>query len=213
MDKQTFQQAAGLSAALADRWHAPVAAALFEFGIVAPHRASAWIAQVGTESGGFTALQESFDYSVDGLQRTFGARLPPALARSLGRQPGERTVPAGRQARIASIVYASRYGNGEAASGDGWRFRGRGLKQITFRANYEACGHALGVDLVAVPGLLAIDDALAARSAAWFWYANGCNQLADRGDFAQLTRRINGGLNGLADREQRWLRAQQFIHA
>lgn len=213
MDKLTFQRAAGIAPTLAERWFAPVSAALFEFGIVAPHRVAAWLAQVGHESDGFTRLQESFDYSVEGLQRTFGARMPAALARTLGRQPGERSVPVERQARIASIAYAGRYGNGEAASGDGWRYRGAGLKQITFRANYEACGHALGVDLVAAPGLLAVDDALAARSAAWFWYANGCNQLADRGDFAQLTRRINGGTNGLADREQRWLRAQQFIHA
>ncbi|MNT07244.1 Chitinase class I [compost metagenome] len=213
MNQGMFQQAAGVSEALAARWWPSVEAALFEFGILAPHRVAAWIAQVGHESDGFTQLQESFDYSVEGLQHTFGARLPPALARTLGRQPGERSVPVERQARIASIVYAKRYGNGEAASGDGWRYRGAGLKQITFRANYEACGHALGVDLVAMPGLLAVDDALAARSAAWFWYANGCNQLADRGDFGRLTRRINGGLNGLDDRRQRWLRAQQFLHA
>ncbi|SCU74131.1 conserved hypothetical protein [Cupriavidus necator] len=213
MDRQMFRQAGGLSADLADRWYPVVSAALFEFGIVAPHRVAAWIAQVGTESAGFTRLQESFDYSVDGLQRTFGARMPPALARPLGRQPGERSVPAERQARIASIVYAKRFGNGEASTGDGWRYRGLGLKQITFADNYRDCGHALGVDLVSQPDLLATDDALAARSAAWFWYAKGCSQLADLGDFEQLTRRINGGINGLDDRRQRWLRAQQFIHA
>lgn len=213
MDKQTFQQAADLSAALTDRWWPHVDAALFEFGILLPHRVAAWIAQVGHESKGFSTLAESFDYSVQSLVANFGARMPMKLAATLGRQPGERVVPIERQPRIASIVYASRYGNGEAATGDGWKFRGRGLKQITFRANYQACGHALGVDLVAKPELLATDDRLAARSAAWFWFSSGCNQLADRGDFAQLTRRINGGLNGLADRERRWLRAQQFIHA
>lgn len=213
MDKGTFQQAAGLSPAVADRWYPPVSAALFEFGILAPHRVAHWVAQVGTESGGFTRLVESFDYTVAALASKFDKRMSPALAAQLGRQPGERSVPLERQARIASIVYAKRYGNGEAASGDGWRYRGHGLKQITFRANFEACGHALGVDLVTMPGLLAADDALAARSAAWFWYANGCNQLADRGDLEQLTRRINGGLNGLDDRRQRWLRARQFIHA
>ncbi|AGW94592.1 lytic enzyme [Ralstonia pickettii DTP0602] len=213
MDKQTFQRAAGLSPALAERWHAPVSAALFEFGILAPHRVAAWIAQVGHESKGFTTLVESFDYAVPALASKFDKRITPALAAQLGRQPGERMVPVERQARIATIVYASRYGNGEAASGDGWKYRGRGLKQITFADNYRACGHALGVDLVAMPGLLAVDDALAARSAAWFWYSRGCNQLADRGDFEQLTRRINGGLNGIDDRRQRWLRAQQFLHA
>lgn len=213
MDKQTFQQAAGLSAALADRWHPHVAAALFEFGILAPRRVAHWVAQVGTESGGFTRLEESFDYKVPALASQFDKRITPALAAQLGRQPGERMVPPERQARIAAIVYARRFGNGEAGTGDGWRYRGRGLKQITFLANYEACGHALGVDLVSHPDLLATDDALAARSAAWFWYANGCNQLADRGDLEQLTRRINGGLNGLEDRRERWQRAQQYIHA
>lgn len=213
MDKQVFQRAAGIAPELAERWHAPVSAALFEFGIVAPHRVAAWIAQVGHESKGFTTLVESFDYAVPALASRFGKRITPALAAQLGRQPGERMVPLERQARIASIVYAKRYGNGEAASGDGWRYRGRGLKQITFLANYEACGQALGADLVAHPDWLGTNDSLAARSAAWFWYANGCNQLADGGDFVQLTRRINGGSNGLADREQRWMRAQQFIRA
>lgn len=213
MDKQTFRQAAGLSAELAERWFAPVSAALFEFGILAPHRVAWWIAQVGTESGGFARLQESFDYKPQGLVDTFDKRMPVALASTLGRQPGERMVPIERQARIASIVYAGRYGNGEAGTGDGWRYRGRGLKQITFLANYEACGHALGVDLVSQPDRLATDDALAARSAAWFWYANGCNQLADLGNAEQLTRRINGGLNGLDDRRRRWELAKQFLHA
>lgn len=213
MDKQTFQQAAGLSTALAERWHPAVSAALFEFGILSPQRVAAWVAQVGTESGGFSRLQESFDYSVEGLQGTFGARMPLAIAGTLGRQPGERMVPIDRQERIASIVYARRFGNSEAGSGDGWRYRGRGLKQITFADNYRECGHALGVDLVAQPDLLASDDWLAARSAAWFWYANGCNQLADIGDIEQLTRRINGGLNGLEDRRRRWNLAKQFIRA
>jgi len=213
MDKQTFQQAADLSAALADRWWPHVDAALFEFGILLPHRVAAWIAQVGHESKGFSTLAESFDYSVQGLVDVFGKRMPLAIASKLGRQPGERAVPMERQQRIANIVYAGRYGNGDAGSGDGWRHRGRSLKQITFADNYRDCGHALGVDLIAQPDLLATDDRLAARSAAWFWFAHGCNELADRGDFAQLSRRINGGLNGLADRQQRWLRAQQFIHA
>lgn len=213
MNQQVFQQAAGISEALAARWWPHVERALFEFGILQPQRVAAWIAQVGHESKGFSTLAESFDYAVDGLVATFGKRMPVDLARILGRQPGERAVPLERQQRIASIVYAGRYGNGDAASGDGWRFSGHGLKQVTFADNHRECGHALGVDLIAHPDRLATDDTLAARSAAWFWYANGCNQLADRGDFVQLTKRINGGTNGLDDRQQRWLRAQQFLHA
>ncbi|MBB2918114.1 glycoside hydrolase family 19 protein [Cupriavidus alkaliphilus] len=211
MDKKTFQLAAGLGEALADRWWPHVDAALFEFGILLPHRVAAWIAQVGHESKGFSTLAESFDYSVPGLVATFRTRMPAKLASSLGRQPGERAVPSDRQQRIASIVYAGRYGNGDAASGDGWRYRGHGLKQITFADNHRDCGFALGVDLVARPELLATDDRLAARSAAWFWYAHGCNQLIDAGDFVGLTRRINGGVNGLEDRQARWDRAKQVL--
>ena len=211
MDKHIFQEAAGVGDALADRWWPHVDAALFEFGILLPHRVAAWIAQVGHESKGFSTLVESFDYSVQGLVATFGARMPARLASSLGRQPGERAVPLDRQQRIASIVYAGRYGNGDAASGDGWRYRGHGLKQITFADNHRECGIALGVDLLTQPDLLATDDRLAARSAAWFWYAKGCNQLIDAGDFAGLTRRINGGANGLEDRRARWDRANRVL--
>lgn len=211
MDKTTFQKAAGISSALADRWWPHVEASLFEFGILLPHRVAAWIAQVGHESKGFSTLAESFDYSVDGLRTTF-ERLPAELASKLGRQPGERVVPIERQQRIASIVYAGRFGNGDATTGDGWRYRGRSLKQITFLANYADCGQALGVDLVAEPDLLATDDRLAARAAGWFWYAKDCNQLADAGDQRALTKRINGGLNGLDDRVYRFVRARQYIN-
>lgn len=212
MNQELFQQAAGVSPALAARWWPHIEAALFEFGILKAHRVAAWIAQVGHESAGFTTVAESFNYSVQGLVATFGNRIS-AHAAKLGRQPGEKIVPVERQQRIASIVYASRYGNSDAASGDGWRYRGRGLKQITFAGNYGPCGQALGVDLLTNPDLLATDDSLAARSAAWFWYANGCNQLADAGNFDGLTRRINGGTNGIEDRRKRWDRAKQILGA
>ncbi|MFS8973852.1 glycoside hydrolase family 19 protein [Cupriavidus necator] len=212
MNQEIFQAAAGLAPGTAARWWPHVEAALFEFGILQPKRAAAWLAQVGHESLGFTRLQESFDYKPEALVATFGRRMPADLARKLGRQPGESSVPLDRQRRIAAIVYAGRYGNGDAASGDGWRFSGHGLKQVTFYDNHLACSHALGVDLVAHPELLVTDDRLAARSAAWFWYANGCNQLADAGDFVALTRRINGGENGLALREKRWELAKRIIN-
>lgn len=92
---------------------------------------------------------------------------------------------------------------GNTEPGDGLRFRGRGLIQITGRANYKACGDALGIKLIDTPERLE-EDVLAVRSAAWWWHAHGCNELADAGDFVALTRRINGGTNGLADRTQRW---------
>lgn len=96
-----------------------MSAALFEFGILAPHRVSAWIALVGHEPKGFASLVESFDYAVPALSAKFDRRITPALVAQLGRQPGERMAPLERQGRIAAIVYAKLYGDGEAASGDG----------------------------------------------------------------------------------------------
>ena len=96
-------------------------------------------------------------------------------------------------------AYEGRADLGNTEAGDGPRFRGRGLIQITGRANYRACGDALGVDFVSQPGLLE-SPLYAARSAGWFWKAHGLNERADIGDFKGITKRINGGLNGYADR-------------
>jgi len=110
----------------------------------------------------------------------------------------------------AQLRYEGRADLGNNQTGDGKRFMGRGLIQITGRANYRACGLALGVDLEAMPTMLEA-DALAARSAAWFWEGRNLNVLADSGDFVTLTRRINGGINGLDDRKERWDRARRAL--
>lgn len=110
----------------------------------------------------------------------------------------------------AQLRYEGRADLGNILPGDGSRYRGRGLIQITGRANYTKAAHALGVDVVAYPERLEADD-LAALSAAWWWAAHGCNELADAGDFTALTRRINGGTNGLADRQARHARAQAAL--
>ncbi|HGG5936387.1 TPA: glycoside hydrolase family 19 protein, partial [Cronobacter sakazakii] len=138
----------------------------------------------------------------------FGSRLTAAQREQLGRKPGEKALSPERQAAIANIVYGGRFGNN--LNGDGWKYRGRGLKQITFKANYEECGKALGLNLVDSPDLL-LQDKYAALSAGWFWKANGCNQFADVGDVNGLTRRINGGLNGLQDRIDRTKRAEGVL--
>lgn len=210
MDKVTFQRAAGLSAALADRWYGPVSGAMADFDIKSPVRQAAFIAQMRHESGGFTQLVESFNYKPSAL--AIFSRVPVNMWEKLGRQPNETTVPLDRQRQIANLAYGGRYGNGDAASGDGWRYRGRGLKQITFRANYLACGNALGIDLVAEPDLLASDDKLAAYSAGWFWKANGCNVPIDRGDFAGTTRIINGpAMDGQEKRVAFWNSAKTAL--
>jgi putative chitinase len=195
-----------IPAARASDWLASINGALVEFGIDTPARTAAFIAQIGHESIALSRTSESFDYSVQGLITTFGRRIA-ANADVLGRQPGERMVPIERQIRIANIVYASRYGNGDAASGDGWRYRGGGLKQITFHDNYGACSAALGVNLLTAPDLLATDKILAARSAGWFWLSIGGNGHVDRGDFDGLSTRINGAgitAESLAARRARW---------
>lgn len=106
--------------------------------------------------------------------------------------------------------YEGRADLGNTQPGDGFRFRGRGLIQITGRDNYQRAAAGLGVDVVADPQLME-ERALAARSAAWWWKMHGCNQLADGGDFVALTKRINGGTNGLADRQARWELAKKAI--
>lgn len=203
-----FQLAASLSDALASRWFSPVLAAMNEFGIDTPRRQAAFIAQIGHESGGFKKRVESFNYSIEGLKATFNTRLTPGQCAMLGRQPGEETVPVERQKAIANLVYNKRYGNNGPS--DGWKFRGRGLKQVTFLDNYYRCGHALEIDLITHPDLLLQDD-YAARSAGWFWHVNRCNQYADSGDFERLTKVINGGANGLVARHARLVIAERIL--
>ncbi len=113
--------------------------------------------------------------------------------------------PSATQAR-----YETRYDLGNVAPGDGFKYRGRGLIQLTGRANYAECGKELGADLLENPELLG-EPALAARSAAWFWKKHGCNELADLGAFEQITRRINGGLNGYAERLGLWEKAKEVV--
>ncbi|HAT7708585.1 TPA: glycoside hydrolase family 19 protein [Enterobacter roggenkampii] len=207
MTKDQFMRAAGISSSLAEKWYSHIVEAMNTYGIDTPKRQAHFIGQIGTESGGFQSVQESLNYSVAGLA-IFGSRLTAAQREQLGRKPGEKALSPERQAAIANIVYGGRFGNN--LNGDGWKYRGRGLKQITFKANYEECGKALGLNLVGSPDLL-LQDKYAALSAGWFWKANGCNQFADAGDVNGLTRRINGGLNGLQDRIERTKRAEGVL--
>ncbi|EBZ5455138.1 glycoside hydrolase family 19 protein, partial [Salmonella enterica subsp. enterica serovar Corvallis] len=126
MDQQQFQQAAGISAGLSARWFSHIDAAMSEFGITAPLDQAMFIAQTGHESAGFTVLKESFNYSVEALKKTFGKRLTPYQCEMLGRIDGRQVA---HQPQIANLVYGGRMGNKDA--GDGWKYRGRGLIQIT----------------------------------------------------------------------------------
>lgn len=199
MNQSQFQKAAGISAGLAARWYPHIDAAMKEFGITAVNDQAMFIAQLGHESAGFTSLVENFNYSVDGLKRTFGKRLTPYQCEMLGRIDGKQNA---HQPQIANRVYGGRMGNN--SPGDGWKYRGRGLLQITGRENYTKCGDALKLDLVSTPEML-VQERHAARSAAWFFALRGC--LMYSGDIVRVTQIINGGQNGLADRKVRYSRA------
>lgn len=179
----------GASPALAAQWLAPLQAACDARLINTPLRVSAFLAQIGVESARLTAVVENLNYSAEGLLATFPKYFTEAEAQQYARRP-----PA-----IANRVYGGRYGNRNEASGDGWLYRGRGLIQITFHDNYQLCAIALGLPLVQQPDLLTV-PANAAASAAWWWAAHGLNALADAGQFQQITRVINGGLNGHSQR-------------
>lgn len=193
------------------KWLDAVVETCVEFEINTPQRIAAFLAQTAHESGGYTMLTENLNYRAATLAACWpnrfaelgpdkkpkrnekGALIPTAVANAI----------AGKPELIANMVYSSRMGNGPAESGEGWKYRGRGLKQLTGKDNYARCGQALGLDLVGNPDLL-LDPLPAARSAGWFWKANSLSTFADAGDIKGMTKKINGGFIGLEDRQRRY---------
>jgi putative chitinase len=186
---QQLAAAAICSAEVAEKWAQPLTDAMARFAINTTARMAPFIAQVAYESGRLSVVEENLHYRAPQLLVVFPGHFTDQEARAYAMKPE----------RIASRAYANRNGNGDEASGDGWRFRGRGLLQITGRENYADCGEALGVDLLTDPDRL-LEPPLAAMSAGWFWAAHGLNVLADSGNFARITIRINGALNGQSER-------------
>jgi putative chitinase len=209
--------AAGVKQATAEKWTAAVAAACQEFGIDTPQRIAGFLSQCAHESGGFERLQENLNYSAEGMAGIWPTRF--AVQEPDPKRPGKtkpkkdangKNIPNKfalalhrKPEAIANVVYSGRMGNGPIESGEGWLYRGRGLKQLTGKDNHRACSAGLGVDLVANPDLL-LKPSYAARSAAWFWQKNNCNTFADAGDIEGLTKKINGGLIGIEDRKKRY---------
>jgi putative chitinase len=164
-----------------------------KFGINTPLRLAHFLAQCGHESGGFRAVQENLNYSAKGLNGIFRKYFPTeASAAAYARNP----------AKIAAKVYGGRMGNGAEATGEGYKFRGRGYIQLTGKDNYKAFGAAIGEDMTATPDKVATHYPL--LSAAWFFSKNGLHKLADGGAtdavVTQITKRVNGGTIGLPDR-------------
>ena len=192
------------------KWLEAVVEACTRFQINTPKRIAAFLAQTAHESGGYTMLEENLNYSADTMAVVWpnrfaemgpdkkpikenGKNKPNKFALALHRKPE----------MIANVVYSNRMGNGTIESGEGWLYKGRGLKQLTGKDNYTRCSAALGVDLVAKPELL-LTPQYAALSAGWFWDSNRLGDFADRDDFVGMTKKINGGTIGLADRESRY---------
>ena len=200
-------EAIGIRHALAVQWLPHISQSAHRYQIDAnPRRLAAWLATIAHESARLTSVVENLNYSAEGLAATWPSRYadmtgqPTATAQRIARKPEQ----------IANLTYAGRMGNGTAGSGDGWRYRGRGLIQITGRANYAASGDVLGYDFIANPELLE-QPYFAALSAAEWWNSHGCSGLADLGDVAAVTRKVNGGLTGLDDRLKLYSAALRYL--
>ena len=174
-----------------------------KYEINTKQRISAFMAQCAHESAEFTALKENLNYGAPGLMSVFKKYFPTeALAKEYERKPE----------KIANKVYANRMGNGDEASGDGFKFCGRGLIQITGKDNYTRFGKSIDMDITQVSTYMNTFYG-AVESACWFWKTNNLNKLADASDIKQITKIINGGYNGLEDRQAHYDKALKIFTA
>jgi putative chitinase len=188
---EQLQEAFDLEDGTAEKYIDALNAAMDEFEINTPQRRAMFLAQCCHESGHFRAVSENLNYKADSLSRVFPKYFKDVDPNDYAKQPE----------KIANRVYGNRMGNGDDASGDGYRFRGRGLIQLTGKSNYVACSEDLEVDLIENPDYLLSPEG-AARSAAWFWDSRDLNDLADAGDVVGATKKINGGTIGLEERTE-----------
>jgi len=185
------------------KWLDPLNDTFEKYEINTPTRQAAFIGQCGHESASFKVLEENLNYSAKGLVATWPSRFPNLeYAAEYERKPE----------RIANKVYGGRADLGNTEDGDGWKFHGRGLIQLTGRSNYTVCGLALGKPFSELPELV-LEPENAALSAGWFWNKRGLNTVADDQNWELLTKRINGGLHGLQDRIDRTHKAMDILGA
>lgn len=189
-----------------DHWHHALAQLLPDYQIDTPQRIAAFIAQCSHESGGFMVLKENLNYRAASLRKIFPKYFPDdATANHYASLPD-------KQAAIANRVYANRMGNGPEESGDGYRYCGRGLIQLTGKDNYFWFSSSLEISPEEAAEYMQTFEG-AAQSACWFWETNNLNQWADRGDILTLTKRINGGTIGLEDRIKHYEHATHVLGA
>jgi len=191
MTSEQLAQALHMTPQKAEEWIDAINQTFEYFDISTPEQQASFLGQCGHESNGFTALVENLNYKAESLCKVW----PKRFSSLEMAQPYHRNPEA-----IANHVYAGRMGNGDENSGDGFRYRGRGLIQLTGRSNYKACGEALGVDLEENPELVETPQ-FAVLSAGWFWSTHGLNNIAS--DILAVTKKINGGTHGLDDRVAR----------
>lgn len=175
------------------QWYSSMCVYLPEYGIDTAPRVAAFLAQTVHESGGYKILKENLNYRAVTLRKVFPKYFPTdEIAEKYVSMPN-------KQQAIANKVYSNRIGNGDEASGDGFKFCGRGLIQLTGRSNYQAFADYIDGDIERLPEYLVTFDG-AVQSACWFWETNKLNQWADKKDILTLTKKINGGIIGLRDR-------------
>lgn len=186
-----------------DHWYEALCQLLPEYEIDTPQRVAAFLAQCAHESGGFKFLTENLNYRAVTLRKVFPKYFPDdAIANAYAMQP----------AKIANRVYGGRMGNGPEESGDGFRYCGRGLIQLTGKQNYMRFAESIDTPVEEIPEFLGTFEG-AVQSACWFWETNNLNQYADSGDILTMTKRINGGTIGLEDRKKHYEHALHVFGA
>lgn len=189
-----------------DHWYEALCQILPDYEIDTPQRVAAFLAQCAHESGGFRALKENLNYRAETLRKIFPKYFPTDdIANQYAGLPN-------KQEAIANRVYANRMGNGDEASGDGFRYCGRGLIQLTGKQNYTKFAESLDIPVEEASEFLSTFEG-AIQSAAWFWESNNLNQYADSGDILTMTKRINGGTIGLEDRKKHYEHALHVFGA
>ena len=189
-----------------DHWFGALSQLLPDYSINTPQRIAAFMAQCAHESNNFTALKENLNYKPATLRKIFGKYFPnDEIANQYASLPN-------KQEAIANKVYANRMGNGDEASGDGFRYCGRGLIQLTGKSNYSWFAASLGIPVEEAAEYLQTFEG-AAQSACWFWETNNLNKFADAGDIKGMTKVINGGYIGLDDRIAHYEHAKHILGA